>query len=54
MTKIIHTQGIPGTGESVEGGGVAGQHVDQHPGVLAGDACLPHQAGPQWQQDYIH
>ena len=54
MTKIIHTLGIPGTGESVEGSGVARQHVDQCPGVLAGDAHLPHQAGPKWQQDYIH
>ena len=49
MTKIIHTLGIPGTGESVEGSGVARQHVDQCPGVLTGDAHLPHQAGPQWQ-----
>ena len=44
-----HAIGIPGPRESVEGGGVAGQHVDQCPGVVAGDADLPHQAGPQWQ-----
>ena len=44
-----HAIGIPGPGESVEGGGVARQLADQCPSVIAGDADLPHQAGPQWQ-----